>query len=96
VTPGGVVVVRASHLDLTGRALPSGAWQRARGYAVGQLDLPAAAAWAWRERRLPPALRPRRDTERAWLCRDDPDPPAVESAWFAVAVARRLLSPVRR
>jgi len=95
-TPGGVDVVRALHLDLTGRPVPSGVGQRARGYAVGQLDLPAAAVWAWHQRRLPPALRPRRGTERAWLCRDDPAPQAVESAWFAGTAARRLLSPVRR
>ena len=99
-TTDGVDVVRALHLDLTGRRVPTGSRQRARGYVLGQLDLPAAAVWAWRERRLPPDLRPRRGTERAWLCRDDPAPLLAESAWFAAAVARRLLppamSPVRR
>ncbi|QMU70777.1 hypothetical protein [Streptacidiphilus sp. P02-A3a] len=42
-TVDGVDVVRALHLDLTGRPLPSGVRQRPRDYAVGQLDLPAAA-----------------------------------------------------
>jgi len=95
-TPDGVDVVRALHLDLTGRPVPGGSRQRVRGYVVGQLDLPAAAVWAWQERRLPPGLRPHRDTERAWICRDDPAPLLAESGWFAGSVARRLLSPVRR
>lgn len=87
-TVAGVDVVRALHLDLTGRPLPSGGQDRSRGYAVGQLDLPAAAAWGWRERRVPPALLPRRTTERAWLCRDDPVPAAAEAVRFGGSVAR--------
>ncbi|QMU77473.1 ATP-grasp domain-containing protein [Streptacidiphilus sp. PB12-B1b] len=95
-TEDGVDVVRALHLDLTGRPVPRRARQRARAYTVGQLDLPSAAVWAWRERRLPPELLPRRSTERAWFCLDDPVPALAESVLFGGSVAQRLASPVRR
>jgi len=87
-TADGVDVVRALHLDLTGRPVPADGALRPRGYAVGQLDLPSAAAWAWQQRRLPPAVLPRWDTERAWLCRDDPAPLLAEVVRFGGAVAR--------
>ncbi|MBC3839845.1 hypothetical protein GXW82_05200 [Streptacidiphilus sp. 4-A2] len=89
-------VVRALHLDLTGRQLPESRSPLQRDYVVGQLDLPSAALWAWRQRHWPPRLLPRRGTERAWLCRDDPAPLLAEAAWFGGTVAGRLLSPVRR
>jgi D-aspartate ligase len=95
-TEDGVDVVRALHLDLTGRPLPPRTRQRARAYTVGQLDLASAAVWAWRERRLPPEFRPRRSTERAWLCVDDPVPALAESVLFGGSVASRVTSPVRR
>ena len=95
-TEDGLDVVRALHLDLTGRPLPDGSRQLVRDYTVGQLDLPSAAVWAWQKRRMPPDLVPRRDTERAWVARDDPAPMLAESVLFAGAVARRLASPVRR
>ncbi|GAA2748150.1 ATP-grasp domain-containing protein [Kitasatospora cinereorecta] len=94
-TADGVDVVRALHLSLTGRAVPAGP-QLLRSYGVGQLDAVSAGAWAWRHRALPRDLAPRRSTERAWLCRDDPVPAAVELGWFGTTVADRLRRAVHR
>ncbi|MFC1420358.1 carboxylate--amine ligase [Streptacidiphilus cavernicola] len=88
-TVAGLDVVRCLHLDLTGRPLPRGPRQRSRGYGVGQLDLPSAAVWAWQRKALPADLLPRRGTERAWLCRDDPAPAVAEAVRFGGTVARR-------
>ena len=95
-TVSGVDVVRALHLDLTGRPLPPGPPDLRRSFRVGQLDLPAAAAWSWRERRLPPDLLPQRATERAWLCGDDPLPAAAEAARFTATAARRAVRALGR
>ena len=84
----GLDVVRALHLDLTGRPVPLGGRQRPRSFGVGQLDLPSAVVWAWQRRQLPPELLPRRSTERAWLCRDDPAPAVAEAVRFGGTVAR--------
>ncbi|GJF27363.1 ATP-grasp domain-containing protein [Kitasatospora sp. NE20-6] len=94
-TAGGVDVVRALHLSLTGRPVPSGP-QRARSFAVGQLDAMSVVSGLRHERRLPRDVRPRRGTERAWLSLDDPAPAVAETARFAVTEALRLVRAVRR
>ncbi|MFJ4093377.1 ATP-grasp domain-containing protein [Kitasatospora sp. NPDC089913] len=86
-TADGVDVVRALHLSLTGRPVPAGE-QRGRGYAVGQLDLLAVASAVRHEGRPPAGLRPRRGTERAWLCADDPLPAVAEAARFGTRAVR--------
>ncbi|MFF1909640.1 ATP-grasp domain-containing protein [Kitasatospora sp. NPDC058218] len=86
-TSGGVDVVRALHLSLTGRPVPRGPQLR-RSYGLGQLDLLSAASAARQERRAPADLWPRRGTERAWLCRDDPLPALAEAARFGSRAAR--------
>ncbi|WP_051967532.1 carboxylate--amine ligase [Kitasatospora mediocidica] len=90
----GVDVVRAMHLDLTGRPVPASPQRDRRSFVVGQLDLPSALCWAWRERRLPPGLLPGalrgRETERAWFCTDDPLPAAAEAVRFSGTVAGRI------
>ncbi|MFE1287108.1 ATP-grasp domain-containing protein [Streptomyces sp. NPDC058751] len=87
----GVDVVRAMHLDLTGRTVPDGEQAEGRVFVAGQLDFASAAAWLRHERRLPPDLLSERPTERAWLCRDDPLPAAAEAIRFTALVAGRLL-----
>jgi predicted ATP-grasp superfamily ATP-dependent carboligase len=92
-TVHGIDVVRAMHLDLTGREVPNGPQAEGRVYVAGQLDLPSLAAWLWRERRLPPAPPVpygTGGTERAWLCTDDPLPAVAEALRFTGTVARRL------
>ncbi|MEN3314726.1 MAG: hypothetical protein V7605_960 [Acidimicrobiaceae bacterium] len=93
-TDVGIDVVRALHLDLTGRAVPRGNQVDGRGLVVENLDLPAALA----ERRSGsghgPVAGSRRGTELAWLALDDPLPAvaaAARSAVPAAAVLRRLL-----
>ncbi|MEU1275170.1 ATP-grasp domain-containing protein [Streptomyces sp. NPDC005799] len=88
----GVDVVRALHLDLTGRDIPEGPQVEGRIFVAGQLDLPSVAAWLRTERRLPPDLLHVRPTERAWLSLDDPVPAVSEAIRFTGAVARRLAS----
>jgi predicted ATP-grasp superfamily ATP-dependent carboligase len=87
----GVDVVRALHLELTGRAVPHAPQRTPRVFVVGQLDLPSALCWTARWRRPPRAVLPRRGTERAWLSLDDPLPAAVEAVWFAGTVVRKVL-----
>ncbi|MFJ8538272.1 ATP-grasp domain-containing protein [Streptomyces sp. NPDC093591] len=87
-------VVRAMYLDLTGQYTADGSQIHGRGFIVGNLDAVSAAVTAWRERRLPAAL-PRRNLERAWLCRDDPVPAIAEAVRFSGTVARRLTKPLR-
>ncbi|NUK24619.1 carboxylate--amine ligase [Streptomyces lunaelactis] len=86
----GIDVVRAMHLDLTGREVPVGPQTDGRMFVAGQLDLPSVASWLRREHRLPPALlsRPGQQMERAWLCRDDPLPAAAEAIRYTGTVAR--------
>ncbi|GAA1241798.1 hypothetical protein GCM10009665_35640 [Kitasatospora nipponensis] len=91
----GVDVVRALHLDLTGRPVPAAEQRAPRSFVVGQLDLPSALCWARARRRPPPAVLPRRGVERAWLCADDPWPAAAETVRFSGTVARRLALAVR-
>jgi len=86
-----VDVVRALHLDLTGRRVPANTdWER-RKWLVEPLDL-ATVAKMWHERtlRLTDWVRSYRGVEEyAWLARDDPRP-------FAAMVMRSLLAGGRR
>jgi predicted ATP-grasp superfamily ATP-dependent carboligase len=91
----GVDVVRAMHLDLTGREVPDGAQVEGRVFVAGQLDFPSVAAWLRGERRLPSDLLRERPTERAWICQDDPLPAVVEAIRFTGLVTRRLMRSAR-
>ncbi|MFC9328222.1 ATP-grasp domain-containing protein [Kitasatospora sp. NPDC057015] len=93
-TVDGVDVVRALHLTLTGRPVPSGA-QLSRSFGVGQIDLLSMLATSWGERRAPRDVWPRRSTERAWLCRDDLAPTVAEAARFGCSAVRVLAGSVR-
>jgi predicted ATP-grasp superfamily ATP-dependent carboligase len=95
-TVAGVDVVRALHLDLTGRAVPAGAQVDGRRLLVENLDLPAAVAYRRAPRNrvadgtgpVPPGR-----TDLAWLALDDPLPAvsaAVRSVGPAVALAKRF------
>lgn len=88
-TDAGVDVVRALHLDLTGRAVPAGHLENRRSLLVENLDLPAMLAY--RRDGTGPAV-PKGHTELAWLTVDDPLPAlsaALRSAAPAVALVRR-------
>ncbi|MFJ5832424.1 ATP-grasp domain-containing protein [Streptomyces sp. NPDC093089] len=91
----GVDVVRALHLDLTGRDVPSAPQADGRVFVAGHLDLPSVAAWLREEHRLPHGLLPVAETERAWLSVEDPLPALAEAVRFLGTVARRLGRDVR-
>ncbi|MEU5218797.1 ATP-grasp domain-containing protein [Streptomyces sp. NPDC020807] len=94
----GLDVVRAAHLDLTGRAVPPHSPAYGRRFVVENY---AALSLLASPRPRPPAVSDapgRRRTERAWFAVDDPAPAfAMGRAWIAHllrkaggALARRL------
>lgn len=91
----GVDVVRALHLDQTGREVPDGPQVEGRVFVAGQFDFPSVAAWLAKERSLPSDLLHVRPTERAWLSGDDPLPAVAEAVRFAGLVTRRLVRATR-
>ena len=89
-TDSGVDVVRALHLDMTGRPVPQGDEVMGKRLVVEHVDVPARVAYRLRGRAAdggrpdqPPASR----TEYAWLAADDPLP-------FLVMVPHALRSAV--
>jgi predicted ATP-grasp superfamily ATP-dependent carboligase len=87
----GVDVIRAMHLDLTGRELPPGRQVDGRSYVVENLDLPAQIAYR-RAGELEHAPAPCRHRELAWWARDDPLPALVGGVCSAAFGGRRLLT----
>jgi D-aspartate ligase len=74
-TEQGIDVVRALHLDLTGRAVPAGAAPTGRRIVVEHIDM--LARFAYRHGSGYPATAappPVTATELAWLAKDDPLP----------------------
>ncbi|EFG64889.1 conserved hypothetical protein [Streptomyces sp. SPB074] len=92
---GGLDVVRALHLDLTGRPLPPRAPAPGRRFTVGTYALLSAA----RGERAGPGARKgagRAGREGAWWAADDPAPAvAMTAAWSAHVLTRaaRRLTP---
>lgn len=86
-TASGIDVVRAMHLDLTGRAVPPSPQLDGRRILIENID-PAAVLAFWRSSYATPS-KPRRSTstELGWLAWDDPLPAAVMSARFGKPVA---------
>ena len=70
----GVDVVRAQHLDLTGREVPEGEQLTARRFVVENIDLPALAAYRRSGYTTPHAPARASGTELAWFARDDLKP----------------------
>jgi hypothetical protein len=100
-TAAGIDVVRAMHLDLTGRHVPPSPQLNGRRIIVENID-PVARLTYWRSGYTIPS-QPRRSTstELGWLAWDDPLPFAAMAARFGkpvVAYAAQTLRsrPVRR
>ncbi|MEU0069681.1 ATP-grasp domain-containing protein [Streptomyces sp. NPDC006332] len=70
----GVDVVRAMHLDLTGRTVPEGEQRAGHRYIVENIDLPALLAYRRSGYTTPHAPARASGTELAWLAGDDPLP----------------------
>jgi predicted ATP-grasp superfamily ATP-dependent carboligase len=94
----GLDVVRAMHLDLTAREIPTPSQPQGRGYVVEHLDC-LAAMGQWRHgaltvRQWLASLRCVR--ECAWFARDDPLPFVMLCLRFALRGARRTVRPRRQ
>lgn len=86
----GVDVVRAMHLDLTGRPVPEGEQRAGHRYIVENIDLPALLAYRRSGYTTPHAPAKASGTELAWLAGDDPLPFLTMLARFVRPGARHL------
>jgi D-aspartate ligase len=86
-TTAGIDVVRALHLDLTGRAVPAGAQVDGRRLIVENIDVPARLTRRSSASAAVPAALSATSTELAWLARDDPFPFLAMSARLAAPAA---------
>ncbi|TXS57860.1 ATP-grasp domain-containing protein [Streptomyces sp. t39] len=83
----GLDVVRALHLDLTGRPVPPSAGRPGRVFVAENYALLSAFASARPGRGV--RLRARRGVETAWFARDDPAPfAAMAGAWLGRGLAK--------
>ncbi|MFD4556494.1 ATP-grasp domain-containing protein [Streptomyces sp. NPDC058469] len=86
----GVDVVRAMHLDLTGRAVPEGEQRAGHRYIVENIDLPALLAYRRSGYTTPHAPAKASGTELAWLAGDDLRPFFTMLARFVRPGAKHL------
>lgn len=86
----GVDVVRAMHLDLTGRAVPDGEQRAGHRYIVENIDLPALLAYRRSGYTTPHAPARASGTELAWFAGDDPMPFVTMLARFVRPGAKHL------
>ncbi|MGW2380001.1 carboxylate--amine ligase [Streptomyces lincolnensis] len=86
----GVDVVRAMHLDLTGRPVPEGEQRAGHRYIVENIDLPALLAYRRSGYTTPHAPPRASGTELAWLAGDDPLPFLTMLARFVRPGAKHL------
>jgi predicted ATP-grasp superfamily ATP-dependent carboligase len=94
-TEAGIDVVRALHLDLTGRHVPSSRQIEGRGLVVENLY--AVAMFSRRRSAEQPALHQRGRTAFAWIARDDPLPFLVMAIRFTgTAIGRATRGRPRR
>ncbi|MCI3279234.1 carboxylate--amine ligase [Streptomyces cylindrosporus] len=85
-----VDVVRAMHLDLTGRSVPEGEQRAGHRYIVENIDLPALLAYRRSGYTTPHAPARASGTELAWLAGDDPLPFLTMLARFVRPGAKHL------
>ncbi|MEU6070339.1 ATP-grasp domain-containing protein [Streptomyces sp. NPDC047082] len=86
----GVDVVRAMHLNLTGRTVPEGEQRAGHRYIVENIDLPALLAYRRSGYTTPHAPARASGTELAWLAGDDPLPFFTMLARFVRPGAKHL------
>ncbi|MFJ3639074.1 ATP-grasp domain-containing protein [Streptomyces sp. NPDC090108] len=86
----GVDVVRAMHLNLTGRPVPEGEQRSGHRYVVENIDLPALLAYRRSGYTTPHAPARASGTELAWLAGDDPMPFLTMLARFVRPGAQHL------
>ncbi|MEV7321839.1 ATP-grasp domain-containing protein [Streptomyces sp. NPDC093970] len=86
----GVDVVRAMHLDLTGRRVPEGEQRAGHRYVVENIDVPALLAYRRSGYTTPHAPGRPSGTELAWFAGDDPLPFVTMLARFVRPGAKHL------
>ncbi|MEU8793815.1 ATP-grasp domain-containing protein [Streptomyces sp. NPDC048643] len=86
----GIDVVRALHLNLTGRCVPEGEQRAGHRYIVENIDLPALLAYRRSGYTTPHAPARASGTELAWLAGDDLRPFFTMLARFVRPGARHL------
>ncbi|MFJ1602923.1 ATP-grasp domain-containing protein [Streptomyces sp. NPDC088253] len=86
----GIDVVRAMHLDLTGRTVPEGEQRAGHRYIVENIDLPALLAYRRSGYATPHAPARASGTELAWLAGDDLRPFFTMLARFVRPGAKHL------
>ncbi|MEV6024536.1 ATP-grasp domain-containing protein [Streptomyces sp. NPDC052036] len=86
----GVDVVRAMHLDLTGRTVPEGEQRAGHRYVVENIDLAALMAYRRSGYTTPHAPARASGTELAWFAGDDPRPFFTMLARFVRPGAKHL------
>ncbi|MFF1652190.1 ATP-grasp domain-containing protein [Streptomyces sp. NPDC058249] len=86
----GIDVVRAMHLDLTGRTVPEGEQRAGHRYIVENIDLPALLAYRRSGYTTPHAPARASGTELAWLAGDDLRPFFTMLARFVRPGAKHL------
>ncbi|MFE0099524.1 ATP-grasp domain-containing protein [Streptomyces sp. NPDC059009] len=86
----GIDVVRAMHLQLTGRAVPEGEQRAGHRYVVENIDLPALLAYRRSGYTTPHAPARPSSTELAWLAADDMLPFFTMLARFVRPGAKHL------
>ncbi|MEU6958543.1 ATP-grasp domain-containing protein [Streptomyces chrestomyceticus] len=87
----GIDVVRAQHLDLTGRKVPEAEQRAGQRFVVENIDLPALLAYRRSGYTTPHAPRRATGTELAWLAADDLKPFFTMLARFVGPGARHLV-----
>lgn len=91
----GIDVVRAQHLDLTGREIPRAGQLEGRRFVVENIDLPALLAYRRSGYTTPHAPARASGTELAWLAADDLKPFVTMLARFVRPGARHLIQMYR-
>ncbi|MFI6359952.1 ATP-grasp domain-containing protein [Streptomyces sp. NPDC050743] len=91
----GIDVVRAQHLDLTGREIPRSGQRDGRRLVVENIDLPALLAYRRSGYTTPHAPARATGTELAWLAADDLKPFVTMLARFVRPGAKHLLQMYR-
>ncbi|MER7398552.1 ATP-grasp domain-containing protein [Streptomyces sp. NPDC000151] len=86
----GIDVVRAQHLDLTGRAVPEGEQRAGHRFVVENIDLPAWLAYRRSGYTTPHVPDRAASTELAWLAADDMKPFFTMLARFVRPGAKHL------
>jgi D-aspartate ligase len=87
----GIDVIRALHLDLTGRPVPDGRQIEGRRFIVENLDVPAVLAYRRTRPAKPSVEFERGRTELAWLALDDPVPFLAMAARFGRLAVAQLM-----